>query len=139
MASFPRVSFTAYQRRDQHDSQERTIVEDHDGNLFDDAGTGHTQHRPQAVMLAMRPSPGGPNPSTPERAVGLFELLNQQIREAAPLLTFATVLFGAGMMVSWSPVASVSACCGSIQVDLVVVLSCRLIQSGRTRSSSRRI
>jgi hypothetical protein len=135
MASFPRVSFTAYQRRDQRDSQERTIVDDDDGNLCDDSGTGHTQHRPQAVMLVRRPSLGGPNPSTPERAVGLFELLSQQIREAAPLLTFATVLFGAGMMVSWSLVASVSACCGSIQVDLVVVLSCRLVQSGGTRSS----
>jgi hypothetical protein len=55
----------------------------------------------------------------PERAGGLFELLSQQIREAAPLLTFATVFFGAGMMVSWSLVASASACCGSIQVNFL--------------------
>jgi hypothetical protein len=75
-----------------------------DTYAFDHAGTGRPQNRSQIVMLAMRASPGGPNPSTPESG-GLFGLLSKQIREAAPLLAFSTVLLGAGMMVSWSLVA----------------------------------
>jgi hypothetical protein len=53
----------------------------------------------------MRAERAGPGPNTPEGR-GFFQLLTEQIKEAAPLLTFATVLLGAGMMVSRGSLAT---------------------------------